>query len=264
MDESTHDRAKVRKAGGVAALYLALAYLAAMPYFLLVVDYPSASTAADKVALVLGNYPSMYAMYLSTYVVFGIALGVLSLELYDRLQAGTTLTRRVAAAVGLMWSFALVTSGLVLTYGMTAIVALAKTDRAQAILAWQAIEPVALGLGGAGGELLGGLWVLLVSWVALRGRELPKALGRLGMVIGAVGLASVVPPLQGAAIAFGLLQIVWFVWLGVSLLTVKERAAEVDQVDSSAARLAAVQHAHSASPAPRAVDSGRKPIAGSS
>jgi hypothetical protein len=64
-----------QKAGGVAAIYLALALVAAIPYFLLVVDYPSATTAADKVALVVDNYASMYAVYLGTYVLFGIAVG---------------------------------------------------------------------------------------------------------------------------------------------------------------------------------------------
>jgi len=200
--------------------------LAAIPYFLLVVDYPSASTAAEKVALIVGNYPSMYAMYLVTYVVFGLALGVVALVLYDRLRGDAPFVARAAVVVGLLWSAALVASGLVTTYGMTTVEALAKTDRAQAALAWQAIEPVALGLGGAGGELLGGLWVLLVSWVVLRGGALSKAFGWFGVVIGVVGLASVVPPLHDAAIVFGLLQIVWFVWLGVALLRTKEAAAE--------------------------------------
>lgn len=90
-------------------------------------------------------------------------------------------------------------SGMVFNYGMTTVASLAQTDHAQAVVAWQAIEPIAQGLGGAGGELLGGLWVLLVSWIALRGRVLPKALGWLGIGIGAAGLASVVPQLQGLA-----------------------------------------------------------------
>jgi hypothetical protein len=212
------------KAGGVAALYLALAYLAAMPYFLLVVDYPSASTAADKVALIVANYSSMYAMHLATYVIFGIALGVVALVVYDRLRADAPFVARAAAAVGLLWSVALVMSGMVFTYGMTTVEALARTDSAQAALAWQAIDPVALGLGGAGGELLGGLWVLLVSWAVLRGGSSSKAFGWFGVVIGVVGLMSVAPPLHDAAIAFGLLQIVWFVWLGLALLRTKEPA----------------------------------------
>jgi hypothetical protein len=75
---TTPDDANLQKAGGLAALFLALALLAAIPYFLLVVDYQGASTASEKVSLVVANYPSMYAMYLATYLLFGIALGVLS------------------------------------------------------------------------------------------------------------------------------------------------------------------------------------------
>lgn len=216
----------MQKAGGVAALYLALAYLAAMPYFLLVVDYQGATTAADKVALIVGNYPSMYAMYVATYMVFGIVLGVLALSLHDRLRASAPSTARIATGVGLLWSVALVASGMVYTYGMTTIVALAETDAAAAGVAWQAIEPVAMGLGGAGGEFLGGLWVLMLSVIALRAGALPKALGWLGALIGGAGLASVVPPLHDAAYLFGLLQIVWFVWIGVSLLRAKASVVE--------------------------------------
>jgi hypothetical protein len=229
METLTRNDARRQKAGGTAALYLALAYVAAMPYFLLVVDYQGATTAADKVAAILSNYSSMYAMYLVTYVFFGIALGVLAFALYDRLKATAPSTMRAATAIGLLWSVALVTSGMVWNYGMTTIVAMAKTDPSQAQLAWQAIEPVSSALGGAGGEILGGLWVLLVSVVAVRSRALPKPLGWFGVALGVVGLTSVVPPLHDAAIVFGLLQIVWFVWVGVTLLMTKATAAVDDQ-----------------------------------
>ena len=141
MNTLTRDEAKRQKAGGAAALYIALALLAAMPYFLLVVDYLGAQTAAGKVALVVANYASMYAMYLVTYVFYGIALGVLAFALYDRLKAHAPATIRVATAIGLLWSFALVASGMIFNYGMTTIVALNKTNPAQAQALWQAIEP---------------------------------------------------------------------------------------------------------------------------
>jgi hypothetical protein len=233
METMNRNDARRQQAGGVAALYLALAYIAAMPYFLLVADYQGATTAADKVAVIVSNYSSMYAMYLVTYVFFGIALGVLAFALYDRLKAAASSTMRVATAIGLLWSVALVTSGMVWNYGMTTIVALAKTDPAQAQQAWQAIEPVSSALGGAGGEILGGLWVLLVSVVALRSGVLPKLLGWFGVALGVVGLTSVVPPLHDAAIVFGLLQIAWFVWVGVSLLMTKATAAAVGQASGS-------------------------------
>lgn len=218
------------KVGGIAALYLALALVAAIPFFLVVVDYPSAASAADKVGLIADNYASMYAAYLATYVLFGIAVGILALALHDRLRAGAPLTARVAAIIGLTWSFALVASGLIFTYGITAIHDLAATDYPEAVLAWQAIEPVAMALGGAGGELLGGLWVLLIGLVVLQTGALPKGLGWLGVAIGLVGLVSVVPPLHDAALAFGLLEIIWLTWLGVVLLTMKEPSGDDRQL----------------------------------
>jgi len=48
-----------QKAGGLAALYLALAYLLAMPFFLLVVDYQSAVGPAAKVASLASNHGAM-------------------------------------------------------------------------------------------------------------------------------------------------------------------------------------------------------------
>lgn len=218
MHALTREDAKQQKAGGVAALYIALALLAAMPYFLLAVDYLSAETAAAKLALVVANYSSMYAMYLVTYVLYGIALGVLAFALYDRMRDHAPAMMRGATAVGLLWSVALVASGMIFNYGMSTVVALAKTDAAQAQQTWQAIEPVAQALGGAGGEILGGLWVLLVSIVALRSRALPRALAWFGVVLGVVGLASVVPPARDAAMLFGLMLIVWFAWTGFVLV----------------------------------------------
>jgi hypothetical protein len=223
MNTLTSLDAKQQKAGGIASLYIALSLFAAMPYFLLVVDYQSAGTIAEKVALLVANYASMYAMYLASYVFYGLALGVLAFALYDRLRTYAPATMRAATAVGLLWSVALVTSGMIWNYGMTTIVALAKTDPAQAQLVWQAIEPVSSALGGAGGEILGGLWILMLSMVILRSGALPKLLGWFGIVFGVAGLISVVPPLHDAAILFGLMLIVWFVWVGVALVRSKRR-----------------------------------------
>jgi len=221
MNALTHDGARRQKAGGAAALYISLALIAAMPFFLLLVDYQSATTAAQKVAVVVANYASLYAMYLASYVFYGLAVGMLAFALYDRMASGAPALMRMATAVGLIWSVALVASGMVWNYGMTTVVSLARTSPAQAQIVWQAMEPVSEALGGAGGELLGGTWVLLLSVVALRSSALPKALGWFGVVMGIAGLTSVVPPLHDAAILFGLAMIVWCAWLGIVMLRTK-------------------------------------------
>jgi hypothetical protein len=214
------------KVGGFAALYLAAAYLMAMPYFLLYVKYQDVVDPVEKVALLVGNHDSMRVMYLITYVIFGIVLAVLALAIYARLRDGAPILTQAATVVGLIWAVVLVASGMIFNAGMAAVVGLHVTSPAQAVSAWQTIEPVAQGLGGSGGELLGGLWVLLVSVAALRAGGLPKVLNWLGVAIGAAGVLSVVPALQDLKYGFGLLQIVWFVWLGIVMVRSTSRVAD--------------------------------------
>ena len=212
--------------GGFAVLYMAMAYVVAMPYFLVIVKYQDVVDPAEKVALLVANHGSMQAMYLITYVIFGIVLAVLALALYERLRGGSSLLTQAATAVGLIWAFVLVASGMIFNAGMAAVVGLHGTSPAQAVSAWQAIEPVTEGLGGSGGELLGGLWVLLVSVAALRTKGLPKVLNWLGVVIGSAGILSVVPVLKDLGYVFGLLQIAWFAWLGIVMLRTTARTAD--------------------------------------
>jgi hypothetical protein len=225
MDPFVKGNAWQQKVGGLAALYLAAAFVAAMPYFLVFVKYPSVVDPAEKVAMLAGNQGSMRVMYLVSYILFGIVLAVLALALYARLKDGAPLLAQAATAVGIIWAVVLVASGLIFNAGVAAVVGLHGTDPAQAVATWQAIEPIAQGLGGSGGELLGGLWVLLVGVAALRTGRLPKVLNWLGVAIGAAGLLSVVPALSEAAYGFGLLVIVWFAWLGIAMLRAPSRAA---------------------------------------
>jgi hypothetical protein len=98
--EATHV-VRQQGAGGVAALYLAVAYLVAMPYFLIVVDYPGLTDPGEKVAALAEHQSSMYAMHLLTLVVFGIVLAGLTLALWNRLAGSPTLAA-AGGAVGLI------------------------------------------------------------------------------------------------------------------------------------------------------------------
>jgi len=215
-----------QKAGGLAALFLAAAYLLAMPFFLLLVDYHSAVGPAAKVASLAANHGAMQVMYLITYVIFGIALAILALALYERLKPAAPALMQTATAVGLIWAVLLIASGLVFNAGMGAVVTLYPSNPAQAVSMWQAIEPVSDGLSCVDGEILGGLWVLLVSIAGLRVGGFSRALGWFGVMVGAIGLASMIPPLTDLAILFGLAQIGWFAWLGVTMLRPTERSEQ--------------------------------------
>ncbi len=132
---------------------------------------------------------------------------------------------QVATAIGIIWAGSLVASGMVSNAGIAPVVALYGKDPAQAALAWLGIESVASGLGNGNGEILGGLFTLLVSWAALRFGELPKFLNYLGVLVGLVGIISTIPGLSDLVGIFGMSQLVWFVWLGIIMLRSSPRAA---------------------------------------
>ncbi len=208
----------LQKMGGLAALYQAAAYVAGIVFFVLAVDYAAVVDPVEKVALLAANQASMHLVTLIIYVIFGVFLVVLALALHERLKADSPALMQTATTFGLIWAGVVIAGGMIFVIGMDTVVKLYGTDPAQAATVWLAIDSVFEGLGG-GVEILGGIWVLLLSWAAMRTGGLPRALNYLGVVVGAAGCLTIVPALgELGAMIFGLGQIVWFVWLGLVLL----------------------------------------------
>jgi hypothetical protein len=204
--------------GGFAALYQAAAYLTGMVLFLVVLQSPGITDPAERVALLIEQQMVIFSTNLLMYVFFGVVLIILALALYDRLKSGAPALMQVATIVGIIWAGSLIASGMVSNAGIEPVVELYAQDPAQAALTWQGIETVASGLGNGNGEILGGLWTLLVSAAALRAGGLPKGLNILGVLVGGVGIISILPGLPDRVGVFGLSQLIWFVWLGIVLL----------------------------------------------
>lgn len=208
----------LRKFGAFSALYMAVAYLIGMVIFLAVLDYPSITDPAQKVRLLVEKQMIIFSTNLLMYVFFGVFLIVLALALHDRLKQTAPAVMQVATATGLIWAGSLVASGMVSNAGIRPVIALYASDPAQAAITWQGIEAVTGGLGNGNGEILGGLWTLLVSLAALRAGGLSKGLNILGLIAGTVGILSIIPGLTDLTGAFGLSQMGWFVWLGIVLV----------------------------------------------
>lgn len=217
--------AHLKRAGGFAALYVAAAYLAAIPYFVFVVDYPSVTSPEGKVALLVKHQMSMYLMHLVSFELVALALILVTLGVHRHLQEHAPATSQVACAVGLIRAGLLLASVMVFDHGMSVVVDQQATDPQQAGPTWQVIETVADALGGTGGDVLGGLWLLLVSWVALRAKTFPRPLNWLGLTVGAAALLSAVPGLGVLEVVTGLLMIVWFLWFGIVTAWPKSRSA---------------------------------------
>ena len=224
----------LQKSGGFAALYMAIAHLIGIVIFLVVLDYLSITDPAQKVALNVDKQTVIFSTNLLMYVFFGVLLIALSLALYDRLKSGAPALMQVATAIGIIWAGSLIASGMVANAGLTTVVARYAKDPAQAALTWQGIEAVTSGLGNANGEILGGIWTLLVSLAALRAGGLPKGLNILGLLVGALGIVTIIPVLNGLTGVFGLGQIIWFVWLGIVLLRSNPGKTATDEYLSAA------------------------------
>jgi hypothetical protein len=208
----------LQKMGGIAALYEAAAYVVGMIGFLTVVDVSGVADPVAKVALMADNVTFLYTLHLIVYVVWGFFMVVLALALFERLKASSPAIVQTATVFGIFWGCVILVSGMIHNAGMQNVVDLYSRDPAQAGTVWLTIDTVLEGLAGSN-EAIGGIWILLLSWAALRTGELSNVLNYLGVAVGVAGIISIVPALAEIFIyIFALGQIMWFIWLGIVML----------------------------------------------
>ncbi|MEO0560623.1 MAG: DUF4386 domain-containing protein [Chloroflexota bacterium] len=171
---------------------------------------------AETVAFIGENQTMFYIWNLVIYVLFGVVQAVLTLAIHERLKDRAPALSQIAAALGLIWSALVIGSGMVANIGAATVIEMYTNNPEQAGTVWAAVSAVQRGIGG-GNEIVGGLWVVLLSWAAMRG-GLPKSLNIAGMIFGAAGVVTLVPILTDVGALFGLGLIAWYIWCGVVLL----------------------------------------------
>lgn len=222
----------LQKMGGFAALIEAATYLVGLGLALTLLAPVLDADPDQYVAFLADNLTLMYVWHLIIYVINGVFLVVLALALHERLKAGSPTLVQTATAFGLIWAALVIASGMLIINDIGVVADLYGEDPTQATSVWLALSAVEEGLGGAV-ELPGGLWVLLVSWAALRAGGLPRALKYLGVGIGVAGILTVVPALDVLGAVFGLGFIVWFVWVGIVMLRSRPGAVYVNRPGQS-------------------------------
>jgi hypothetical protein len=212
----------LQKAGGIAALVEAFAYIVGFTIMATLLNPGDTGewTHARKLSFALEKQSTVQALTILIYVVFGIALVLLSVALHERLNGRSSDLMKVATPFGLIWAGLVIASGMVGSVGLEAVAALHAQDAAHAASVWTAIGAIQDGLGG-GVEIVGGVWVLLISIASLRSSALPGALSYLGFMVGAAGILTLVPSLSELGTVFGLGQIIWFAWLGFIMIRVR-------------------------------------------
>lgn len=209
----------IKQVGGISSLVAATTFIFGMVLFFTVLsEYGSGElNGVDKIGFMVENQTLLYMWNQVIYVVFGIVLVFLTLALYHRTKQANMLTAQIAAAFGLIWAGLVIASGMVFNIGLIVVANLYATDPMQAVTAWLPISIVQDGLGG-GNEIVGGIWVLLVSICALQGSIFSKPLSYFGIIVGVAGIITLIPVLAMGGVVFGLGSILWFIWIGAAQL----------------------------------------------
>lgn len=210
---------KLLKASGFAALCEALIYISAFLYFGLFWQFPYEGAALSQVTYLVDNQAAIALVYFLIYVLFGVVLSVLVIGLHERLKSSNEALTGLASLFGVLWVGLVIASGMISTIGLGATVDLAGVNPDRALEVWWMVSLLTQSLGG-GNELVGGLWVFLISLCALRSRAFSKPLNTLGIFVGTAGIATIYPADVLTEI-FGISQILWFIWLGITLVNTK-------------------------------------------
>jgi Domain of unknown function (DUF4386) len=216
---STGASDRLRRFGGLSAIAAGGTFVFGIALFVTSLsDYTDPdATPSESVDFLVGHQTTLLLWYIGIFIVFGALLVPLALALRSRLRDDAPTLADASTVFAMIWAGLMFATGMISNIGIEAVSDLAETDRAGAINLSSAIDTVTNGLGG-GNELVGGIWVLLVSLAAWRGASLPRGLNVLGVISAVAGLATVIPAFEAAEMAFGIGLIVWFVWLGVALL----------------------------------------------
>jgi hypothetical protein len=212
-----------QKMGGVAALAGAATTLLGLVVYASVLAPQGLDSKADPgqyVALLAGNQAAMRLWLQIIFLGFGVCVIFLSLALYERLKAGSPVLAQAVTIFGLIYAVLVIVIGTLSINDLNTVVKLYGENPAQAATVWLTLDSVATGLGGGGGEtMVNALWLLLLSYVALRARELPRVLNYFGLVVGVAGIFTVLlTSLALMDFVYGLGLIIWFIWMGIALL----------------------------------------------
>ncbi|MEO1054758.1 MAG: hypothetical protein AAFX87_29265 [Bacteroidota bacterium] len=203
--------------GGVCAILEALIYISAFIIYGGVLIYPAADASiAEKLQFLSDSYITLSILNLVSYVLFGILLAGLVLGIHQRLKAYFPILSKLVFAFGVIWVGLVIASGMIANIGLNTVINMGAKEPEQAMIVWTSVSVIAEGLGG-GNEIVGGLWVLLLSIIAFKGRLFSIPLTCLGVIVGTAGILTIFP-LEIFTEIFGLTQIVWFICIGVFMI----------------------------------------------
>lgn len=206
----------LRVPSGFSAVFLGLISIAAFVYFGAFFSYPVSGTPEEKMRFLADHQLEVSIVYFSIYVLFGALLAILVVGVHEILKNTSPPMASLTSIFGVIWIGLVIASGIIYNIGLDQSIRLLDEGPDTAFSLWRTVSVVANSLGG-GNEILGGVWVLLVSFVALKAAVLARALNYFGCFVGVAGIVTVYPEELFTEV-FGLSQIIWFIWLGLVIL----------------------------------------------
>ncbi|SEK48025.1 protein of unknown function [Aquimarina amphilecti] len=206
-----------QKIGGVCSIFQSLIYITAFIVYGGILTYPDENaTVVEELNFLSENYKILSILNFTSYILFGVLLTVLVLAIHKRLKRDSPDLSKLGLLFGVIWAGLVIACGMITNIGLNTILETGITSPENAMQIWSSISIVSEGLGG-GNEIVGGIWVLLISIISINNKSFSKLLTLLGIIVGTAGVLTIYP-LDLFTEIFGISQIIWFLWIGIVMI----------------------------------------------
>ena len=216
---------QIQRAGGLAAIICALTYLFGFVLFFGLVQPPADTSDIAYLQFLVSQRDTFFLGYVIIGIVFSLGLLLLNQSLLALFKNHSPVAARYNSAIGHIWATLVIASTFVFLVSLPFLADYINTSENNAVVVLKSINVVVDALGG-GIELLGAIWVLLISYTGIKHGIYVKATHILGCAVGIAGVLTLFSGLsffsgnvffEASTAIFGLGQIVWFILIGLHM-----------------------------------------------
>jgi len=214
---------QLQRAGGIAAIACALAYLFGFVLFFGFIEPPVDTSDIGRLHFIVSQRDTFFMGYMVIGIVFSFSLLLLNQSLQSVFKNHSPIIARYNSTIGNMWATFVLASTFIFLISLPFLAIYADTSEDNAVIVLKSVDIVVDALGG-GIELLGAIWVLLISFMGIKHSVYARATHVLGVAVGLAGIFTLFSGLsvfsgsvlfEASTAIFGLGQIVWFVLIGL-------------------------------------------------
>jgi len=216
----------IQKWGGVAAIIEAFTYIFGFILFFGVLGPNKPDIPEHYLEFLINNRDLYFVGYLVIGILFSFTLILLVQSIYHRFKFASPEIMKFTTTVGYLWVFMILSSSMIFLSSLGSLSKYHALDAEHALVIYQALSVVIDALGG-GIEIVGAVWVIVISYVGLKNKIYNSLLHYWGFVVGISGFLTLFsgfsflstnPFFELTTAIFGLGQIIWFLVLGICML----------------------------------------------